>query len=41
MENAKSKLRKKTFTIVEQACHENHHMDQKAVVKFELFIKWT
>jgi integrase/recombinase XerD len=24
MENAKSKLRKKTFTIVEQACHEIH-----------------
>ncbi len=24
MENAKSKLRKRTFTIVEQACHEIH-----------------
>ncbi len=24
MENATTKLRKKTFTIVEQACHEIH-----------------
>ncbi len=28
MENATTKLRKKTFTIVEQACHEIHGLNK-------------